>query len=200
MMRGRGEGHAPEQYGMKGGRSMKAKQLAFAGLAIALAAVVSVAIKLPSLPNGGSVTLFGMLIISMVGYWYGPATGMITAVTYGVFQFITGPYFVHPLQVLLDYPLAFGALGLSGFFAEKKNGLIWGYIVGVLGRLLFHELSGLIFYTSYIGNLQGNLAAVWATLLYNASYVLTEGFFTLVVLFVPSVRIMLEQLKTLARK
>ena len=97
----------------------KTKQLVFSAMAIALATVISVVIKLPSLPNGGSTTLFSMLIVSLVGYWYGPATGLIAAFAYGVLQFITGPYVVHPAQVLLDYPLAFAALGLSGFFDIK---------------------------------------------------------------------------------
>lgn len=177
---------------------MKAKQMAISGLAIALAMVISTVVKLPSLPNGGSVTLFSMLIVSMVGYWYGPTAGIATAVTYGIFQFITEPFFLHPVQVLLDYPLAFGALGLSGFFSDKKNGLVRGYIAGVLGRLLFHEISGLIFYSSYVGGLQGNMAAIGAVLLYNASYVLTEGGMTLAVLSVPTVRRTLERMKYLS--
>lgn len=114
---------------------MKTKQITFSAIALALAVVISTVIKLPNLPNGGSITLFSMLVISLVGYWYGPATGLIVAFTYGVLQFILGPYVVHPLQVLLDYPLAFGALGLSGFFYKKKNGLVIGYIVAILGRL-----------------------------------------------------------------
>ena len=159
---------------------MKTKQITFAGLAIALAIVVSTIIKLPSLPNGGSITLFSMLIISMIGYCYGPTTGFIASITYGVLQFILEPYFVHPLQVLLDYPLAFGALGISGFFSKKKNGLIYGYLFGILGRLFFHEVSGLIFYTTYVGNFHDNMIAISAVLIYNASYVLTEGLITLI--------------------
>lgn len=172
---------------------MKTKQLAVSGLAI----VISTVIKLPSLPNGGSVTLFSMLIISLVGYWYGPAAGMATAITYGVFQFLIEPFFIHPMQVLLDYPLAFGALGLSGFFSNRKNGLVWGYIAGILGRLLFHEVSGLIFYTTYATGMRENLAIIIGVLLYNASYVLTEGGLTLALLSIPSVRRMLERLRYL---
>lgn len=176
---------------------MRTKQLATSGLAIALAIVISTVIKLPSLPNGGSITLFSMLIISLVGYWYGPTTGIVTAVTYGGFQFLTEPFFIHPMQVLLDYPLAFGALGLSGFFSNKKNGLIWGYVIGVLGRLVFHEISGLLFYTTYAVGMRENLAVIVGVLFYNASYVLTEGGLTLALLTIPSVRKVLERMKYL---
>ena len=61
----------------------KTKKLVFSAAAIALATVVSVAIKLPSLPNGGSITLFSMLLVCLVGYWYGPSTGLIAALAYG---------------------------------------------------------------------------------------------------------------------
>lgn len=176
----------------------KTKQLVFSAMAIALAIVTATVIKLPSLPNGGSVTLFTMLIVSLVGYWYGPAVGILAAVTYGILQFVTGPYVVHPAQVLLDYPLAFGALGLSGFFYKKKNGLLIGYLVGVCARFAFHMLSGLIFYTSYTHSLQGNIAAIWASALYNLSYLLPEALLTLILLLPAPVKKAMETLKEMA--
>ena len=60
------------------------KKLVFCAMAIALATVICAAIKLPSLPNGGSVTLFSMLIICLAGYWYGPVPGLICAVAFGI--------------------------------------------------------------------------------------------------------------------
>lgn len=179
-------------------KTSKTKQLVFSAMAIALATVVATVIKLPSLPNGGSITLFSMLIVSLVGYWYGPTTGLIAAFAYGILQFITGPYVVHPAQVLLDYPLAFAALGLSGFFYKKKHGLIIGYLVGVFGRFAFHMISGLIFYTTYVDSLQGNVAAIWASTVYNLSYILPEAILTLVLLALPPVRNMFAKLKIMA--
>ena len=81
---------------------------------------------------------------------------------------------------------------------NKKNGLIYGYILGILGRLFFHEVSGLIFYTTYAGNLYDNFVAISAVLIYNASYVLTEGVITLILLALPPVRKMLENIKRLS--
>lgn len=174
------------------------KQLVFSAMAIALATVISTVVKLPSLPNGGSITLFSMLIVTLIGYWYGPMTGIIAAVTYGILQFIIGPYVVHPAQVLLDYPLAFGALGLSGFFSKKRNGLLLGYITGVFGRFFWHMVSGLIFYTEYVGSFQGNAAAVWASTLYNLSYILPEAILTVVLIAIPPVKTALNSIKTIA--
>jgi len=179
-------------------KNNKTKQLVFSAMAIALATVISTVIKLPSLPNGGSVTLFSMLIVTLIGFWYGPATGILAAFTYGILQFIIGPYVVHPAQVLLDYPLAFGALGLSGFFHKKKHGLIWGYLTGVCGRFFFHMVSGLIFYTTYVESLQGNIAAIWASTVYNLSYILPEAVLTLVLLALPPVRNVFAKLKNIA--
>ena len=174
------------------------KQLVFAAMAIALATVVSTVIKLPSLPNGGSVTLFSMLLVTLVGYWYGPVIGIIAAVGYGILQFITGPYVVHPIQVVIDYPLAFGALGFSGFFKEKKNGLLKGYLAGVLGRFFFASVSGLIFYTVYVEAFRENVVAIWASLVYNMTYILPEAVITVMLILLPSVRHALAKIKEMA--
>ena len=94
-------------------KKMGTKQLVFCAMAVALAMVTSM-LKVYSFPFGGSITLFSMLFICFVGYVYGPATGILTGAAYGVLQFIIEPYIYFPLQVLVDYPLAFGVLGLSG--------------------------------------------------------------------------------------
>ena len=172
------------------------KKLVFSAAAIALATVISVVIKLPSLPNGGSVTLFSMLCICLVGYWYGLKTGLTAAVAYGILQFITGPYVVHPAQVLLDYPLAFGALGLSGLFSNAKNGLVKGYIAGVLGRYFFAFLSGMIFFGAYAAD-YGMSAPVYS-LVYNGIYLSVEAVLTLIILYLPPVKKVMGQLKTMA--
>lgn len=174
------------------------KQLVYAAMAIALATVISTVLKLPSLPLGGSVTLFSMLVICLIGYWFGPVVGLVTAVAYGIIQFIVGPYVVHPLQVILDFPLAFGALGLSGFFSNAKHGLVKGYVAGVTGRFIVHMVSGLIFYTEYVGTVSGNAAAIWASTLYNLSYLLPEMIATTVILLIPSVSNALSKVKTMA--
>ncbi len=174
------------------------KQLVFSGVAMALAMVTS-EIKFARLPAGGSITLFSMLFIVLIGYWYGAKAGLMTGFAYGLLQFVINPVFYTPIQLLVDYPLAFGALGLSGFFCNKKHGLIIGYAVGVLGRFVFAFLSGAVFFGSYASD-QSPLGIVLYSLGYNASYLVPEAVITLVLLAVPPVSEAMNRVRTMARE
>ena len=177
-------------------RRMRTKELVFCAMAMALATVTSY-IKLASLPYGGSITLFSMLFITIIGYFYGAKTGLITGAAYGILQLITGPYIYAPLQVLLDYPLAFGALGLSGFFCRRKHGLVIGYIVGVIGRYICHVISGYVFFAEYAP--EGMNPMVY-TLGYNLTYILPEMIVTAVLLCIPVVAKAIGQVKKQANE
>ena len=143
------------------------RQLVFSAMAIAAAMVTSF-IKLFDLPMGGSVTLLSMLFICLIGYWYGLRAGLMTAIAYGFLQLISDPYIISLPQMLVDYIFAFGALGLSGVFSNSKNGLIKGYLLGVLGRYFFAFLSGLIFFGVYAADY--NMSAPVYSLVYNGAY------------------------------
>ena len=107
---------------LSGEKKIKTKQLVFSAVAMALAMITSF-LKLFDAPMGGSVTLFSMLFICCIGYWYGLRAGLMTGVAYGLLQLISDPYIISLPQMITDYLLAFGALGLSGLFCNKKNGL-----------------------------------------------------------------------------
>lgn len=175
-------------------RRITTKQLVFSSAAIALAMVTSM-IKLFEMPLGGSVTLLSMLFLALIGYWYGPYAGIMTAAAYGLLQFAMEPIFYTLPQMLTDYPLAFGALGLSGFFRRQKHGLLKGYIAGVLGRYFFSFLSGIIFFAAYAPD---TMAAPVYSLLYNGSYLGAEAVITLAVIALPPVANGLEQIKRMA--
>ncbi len=167
------------------------KQLVYMAVAMALAFVTS-NLKLFSAPMGGSVTLFSMFFLTLIGYWYGLSAGLMTGVAYGLLQMMVDPYIISVPQMLCDYILAFGALGLSGLFSKRKNGIIPGYLVGIFGRFVFSFLSGLIFFGMYAP--EGMNPAVYS-FLYNGSYIAAEGILTLIVLAIPAVRNALAQIK-----
>lgn len=179
----------------KGGHAFSTRQLVFSALSIALATTMSF-LKLFDMPMGGSVTLFSMLFITLIGYWYGPKIGIVTAVAYGFLQLILDPYILSIPQLFVDYIFAFGALGLSGFFSRTKNGLILGYLAGVLGRFVFAVLSGVIFFAS---SAEGTgMTPLVYSIAYNGSYLAAEAAITLILLCLPPVRAAIAQVKRIA--
>lgn len=124
------------------------KMLTTVALAIALAVILN-QIKLYEMPQGGSVTLVSMLPIFLVSFAYGPQVGFLAGFLFGLMNMILGGYVVHPMQMLLDYPLAFMALGASGYLPKK--GAV-GMVLGGLLRYFCHILSGVIFFATYAGD------------------------------------------------
>lgn len=170
------------------------RQLVFSAAAIALSLVCSM-IKLFEMPMGGSVTLLSMLFVVLIANWYGPYVGLMTAAAYGLVQFVMEPIFYTLPQMLLDYPLAFGALGLAGFFRRKKYGLQIGYIIGVLGRFICSTLSGVLFFAAFAP--KGMHPLVYS-MGYQASYLVPEAIITLLLITIKPVSRALNRIKTLA--
>ena len=170
-------------------KNFSVTRLAFTGMSLALAFALSY-IKLWHMPWGGSVTLCSMLFVVLVGYWYGAGVGLTAAFAYGILQFLQGGggYILSLWQVLFDYVLAFAALGLSGFFKDKKNGLILGYIVGVAARGIFHSIGGYLYWMEYMpDNFPKSLTAVYP-ICYNFAYIIPEAVITIIVLLLPPVK------------
>lgn len=175
----------------KRSKKMTVKQLAFCAVSIALGTVLSY-IKVFSFPTGGSITLLSMLIVCLPGYWFGLGAGIMTGVAYGVLQMLIDPYILYPMQLVMDYLLAFGALGLAGLFAKKKHGLIPGYITGVVGRYIFAVLSGWIFFGMYAWEGWNPLLY---SVVYNGIYIFAEAIVTIVILLLPPVKKAMEIVK-----
>ena len=173
---------------------MTIKQLVFCAMAVALGTVLS-NIKLFDLPYGGSVTMLSMLVICLPGYFFGFGAGLMTGLAYGVLQLLIDPYILFPAQLVMDYLLAFGALGLSGLFSGAKNGLVKGYAVAVLGRYVFVVLSGCIFFASYAWEGWGVLPY---SLVYNGSYIFSEAAISIVIILLPPVKSAVGRIRKLA--
>ena len=152
------------------------------------------------MPMGGSVTLFSMLFIVLIGNWYGLGVGLTTAAAYGILQLVVDPYIISIPQLLIDYIFAFGALGLSGIFSKSKSkhSLLLSYIIGILGRYFFTFLSGWIFFATYVPEFFNS--AVVYSLAYNGAYIGLEALITIVLLTLPPVNKALGYVKTLALK
>lgn len=188
-----GDGAVKKQTPSSASR-LSVKQLAFCAMAVALGTVLS-NIKLFHFPTGGSITPLSMLVICLPGYFFGIGTGILAGLAYGILQLIIDPYVLFPMQLVVDYLLAFGALGLSGLFTDAKYGLIKGYLTGVAGRYVFAVISGWLFFGSYAWEGWGALPY---SLVYNGIYIFAEAAVTLVILSIPAVRNSMTRIKLMA--
>ena len=146
--------------------------MAMGAVCIALSSVLSM-IKIWEMPQGGSITAASMLPLMLFSYVYGMGPGCLVGALYGVLQFIIEPYFLSLPQMLLDYPIAFGMMGLAGLFSKMDNenlGLTVGVVLASVGRFVAAVLSGVIFFAEYAGDQNP-----WVySIVYNGSYMLPE--------------------------
>ncbi|MFW6409563.1 MAG: energy-coupled thiamine transporter ThiT [Halanaerobiales bacterium] len=146
------------------------------GVAIALATVLNF-MPLWKMPQGGSISL-EMLPILLIALRWGGKPGLLAGITYGLVQLIANPYIIHPVQLIMDYPLPYMMLGLAGFFNITKRNLpreinyfkvLMALLTAGLGRFIIHILSGVVFFASYAPEGQN----VWIySIVYNGSYIL----------------------------
>lgn len=179
-------------YFRKDEKIFSTKALTYSAILLALG-ISANQIKIFSLPQGGSMTLFSMIFIVFIGYMFGLRVGLIAGISFGLLNLLIKPEVYTPVQAIIDYILAFGALGLSGFFANKKDKLIFAYLVSIIGRFVFAVFSGYVFFGSYAPEGWNPLLySIW----YNLSYIGTEGVITVLLLSIPVVRNTLENLKS----
>lgn len=171
----------------------KTKTLAECAIMVALATVLSL-IKVWKMPWGGSITLLSMLPICIASVRHGLKWGFGTAFVYSVIQLVLGitmdgllGWGLTPVMliacVLLDYIVAYTALGIAGLFSKKGiGGVIGGTALAVVLRLVSHVFSGVFVFNS-IGLLWDAIQIdnPWLySLGYNAAYMLPELIFTVI--------------------
>lgn len=168
-------------------RNERVRTLVEIALAIAVGAVLNFPmfrITLPFNIAGGTVAL-NMLPIVIIALRRGPAAGLLAGAAYGFVDLLFDPFVVHPAQLVLDYPLAYGLVGLSGLARPLlRNALVSGrsmlagfaivagVVAGGCGRFLSHVTSGIIFFAEYAPDDQ----PVWLySILYNAGYMVPSA-------------------------
>ena len=158
------------------------------GLMLALTVILHT-FRLYHMPQGGSVTLGGMIPLLLIAFRYGPAVGYLSGFAYGLINLIQDPFILHPIQVLFDYPLPYMAIGLAGYF---KDQIFLGTIVGICGRFICHFISGAVFFASYapVGT-----SPYWYSFVFNATYLIPELIICLVILRTLPVKQILSQMK-----
>lgn len=158
----------------------------------ALGAVLSLPfLTIPLWVQGGSIA-FAMVPIFFMAYRWGLKGGLTTGLLVGIFNSLINPFIVHPVQYVMDYPLAYTVVGVAGIFAKPalkavREGhaksftiyIILGTLVGSSLRFMSHFIGGIVFFSSFAP--EGT--PVWLySLTYNIGYMLPSFIISAVIL------------------
>lgn len=128
-----------------GRQKLTARTLILTGLCSALCVVLDL-LAVYRLPQGGSITLGKMVPLFVLANICGWRVGLLGGAIVAMLDFLISPFIVHPVQFLLDYPLAYMCLAVAGLFPQHR--IIGGYSAVFL-RFLCHFLSGMVFFAAY---------------------------------------------------
>lgn len=142
--------------GRKNKTPFTSKTIAFAGICLALSFTLSFIKFEAAWIQGGSITLISFLPICLFSYVYGMKKGLLVGVIYGLLQAVQDPFIVHPAQFLLDYPVAFSTIAMSGLLTDLRvlsnrpriKFAIGAALTGLL-RYVSHVISGVFAFGAY---------------------------------------------------
>ena len=158
---------------------------------VSVVAALSVILKdiLPPiyhLPQGGSITIAGLVPLIWFALRRGFRYGLFAGFIYGLVHMALRGYVIHPVQGLLDYPLAFAALGLAGLFKKYP---LFGVGAGIVGRFICHFVSGVVFFWMYA---PPEMDPVLYSAIYNGTYLIGEFLVSAIVIDIIVKRKLLE--------
>lgn len=167
---------------------MKTKQLVEISMFVALALVLDFVAGLYSSflwLQGGSISL-SLVPLAILAYRQGLKIGLLGATLMGALQLLLGAFIYHPVQVLLDYPVAFGLLGITGIWSkivDKKEkvsiAIISSTFIASVLRWASHTISGYVFFGQWAPE---GMSAMWYSMTYNFGYVFFSWLASVIVL------------------
>ncbi|MCT8139782.1 energy-coupled thiamine transporter ThiT [Anaerobacillus sp. CMMVII] len=146
---------------------------------IAMMAALAIILDFASIKGfwgyGGSVSL-AMVPILLMAYRRGLSAGLVTGFIVGAIQMFYGYYF-HPVQIFLDYALAYTVVGFAGIFSFSSTMsstkrifvIVGGVFLGSFLRFIVHFISGVVWFGSFAPE---GMNVVWYSIIYNTSYML----------------------------
>ena len=199
----------------------KTKRLTESAMLIAVAVVLELVSKMfiPEMPFGGQVTLVSMLPVVLISYRHGVKWGLVAGLGYALIEMVIGAktvaaafqpgYFGDGTMILnalimcvLDYLVAFTALGLGGAFRNRTEnpglGLCLGSVLALSARYVSHIASGYILFSgwaewfftqegfpawgaSLVASLSPDMLGLVYSVVYNGMYMVPEIILTAVV-------------------
>lgn len=164
--------------------TLRTKKIVYGGICISISFILSY-IRILHMPQGGSITLASMFPLVLYSMIFGPISGIIAGIAYGLLQLIQDMYVLNPLQFLLDYPLAFGCIGLAGLAPRIIKNLYarttLAIFIAFFGRAFMHIVSGALFFGEYAPD---GMNPFIYSLTYNGILILGEFIITLILSYI----------------
>ena len=145
-------------------------------LCIAMAYALSF-LKFKIWPDGGSIDIV-MVPLLVFAWRRGAVWGVIAGLIFGTIKcFFAGGFAWGWQSILLDYTVAYGAVGLGGLVRKTRFGLPVGAVIGSICRFIIHFISGVTIYRIlepevFAGTTYSNPELFSAV--YNGSYMLAN--------------------------
>ena len=199
-------------------KTTNTRRLTESAMLLAVAIVLELISKMfiPEQPFGGQLTFAAMLPVVLISYRHGMKWGFVTSFTYALLEMAIGGktvaaafqpgYFGDGTMIgnaiimcMLDYIVAYTALGLGGIFRKKieKPGmaLMAGSLVALGARYLAHVISGYVLFSGWaewyftqegfpawgaqlVSAMSPQLLGLVYSLVYNGMYMVPEMIFT----------------------
>lgn len=162
-----------------------------------MAALALILDLLPSIQLGPWISIsFAMVPIFLLSFRWGFRYAVLSGLLWGLLQVVTGDaYFLHWLQFLIEYFVAFACIGFSGLFmniiqkkfneGQRNAGLgfvILAMFVGSFARYIWHYIAGIVFWGSYAP--EGQPAWVYSLVVNGPAWLGSFLFCSLVLVFV----------------
>ncbi len=199
----------------------KTRRLTESAMLLAVAIVLELVSKLfiPEQPFGGQLTIVSMLPVVLISYRHGVKWGLWAGVAYALIEMLLGAktvaaafqpgYFGDGTMIvnalimcLMDYLVAFTALGLGGLFRDRMEkpgaALLCGSLVALGARYAAHVISGYVLFAGWaewfftqdgfpawgarlVESLSPEMLGMVYSLVYNGMYMIPEMICTAVV-------------------
>lgn len=157
-------------------------------------------IEIPGPAFGGDIDLV-MIPLFILAYRNGALYGIASGAVFGFLKCLIGGGIGWGLpSVLLDYVLAYAAVGFAGFFKEKYWAVELGTFCGCFARFIIHFISGVTLYiitvpTEVAGMTFAN--PVLYSIVYNMLYMLPNTVIAVIVMSL--LRYPLKRLKKISQ-
>ena len=159
---------------------------------VALAIVLSF-IEIQLGPSGGSIN-FTMLPLLIIAYRNGVVWGIGSGMIFGFVKCIIGGGIGWGLpSILLDYVLAYGAVGVAGIFKRKRRILTLSALLGCFARYVVHFISGITLYAITVPTEVETVGAVFSnawgySAVYNLVYMVPSSIVCIILIsFMPPI-------------